>query len=489
MKRRDFLRAAGIGAASLVAAPVLGARSRTAIDGNRLRIPRDWAGEALVAAVTQNEVWPGTSTELWTLGGSWPGPTIRIRRGATLDVEIINRLAEATTVHWHGLRVASQFDGHPVDAIAPGASFRATFPIANRAGTYWYHPHPHERTAPQSYRGMAGLFIVEDDEEQELDLPRGAYDLPLVIQDRFLEGRRSFDYAPTSAQRLNGMLGDTAFVNGTPEAYHEVDAGRYRLRILNGSNARILRLGFTDGRRFEVIATDGGLLDRPYEVAETLLAPAERVEIIVDFSDVAEGEQVLLASLQFGTASTPEQQGWPLDILRLVGSGRAGHSGATPPTLASVDRLDRDAVVSEQNFVLQTSPIPIGGHHHKINGVVFEMDRIDARIPLGELQLWELRNDHTMPHPMHLHGTQFQVLDRDGAALVDPRDMGWKDTVQLQGKEVVRLLVRFDEYQGTFLLHCHNLEHEDDGMMINVAVEGPGAVGEEEEQPTELDLR
>ena len=488
MKRRDFLRAAGIGAATVIASPLLRARSTATIEGNRLRIPREWTGGGLEAAVTQTEVWPGETTELFTLGGIWPGPTIRVRRGGTLDVAFTNRLAEPTTIHWHGLIVPPAMDGHPKDAVAPEGSFRYTFDVANRAGTYWYHPHPHERTAAQTYRGMAGLLIVEDDEEQALDLPRGVLDIPLVIQDRYLNGARTLDYAPTSSQRLNGMLGDTVFVNGTPDAYHEVDAGLHRLRVLNGGNARILRLAFSDGRRFSIIGTDGGLLDRPYEVSETYLAPAERVELLVDFSDLGAAEESALVSLPFGTATVPEQQGYGLTVLRFVGTGASGHTRPAPATLASLPPLGAVGEVAH-TFMLDTSPIPREGHHHRINGKVFEMDSFESwRLTVGRPEVWEIVNNHTMPHPMHVHGTQFRIIDRDGAPASDPRDRGWKDTVQLDGLTSVRVLVSFD-HTGLYLIHCHNLEHEDDGMMLNFLVEAPTGVDADANLPTEMDLR
>jgi blue copper oxidase len=467
---------------------LLRAHARAPIEGNRLRISREWEGGELAAAVTQAEVWPGETTELWTLGGSWPAPTIRVRRGQVLDVPFVNHLSEPTTIHWHGLIVPPEMDGHPSDAVVPGGTFRYVFEVENLAGTYWYHPHPHERTAAQVYKGMAGLIIVEDDEEQAFDLPRGVYDLPLVIQDRYLDGARAFEYAPTSTQMLNGLLGDTAFVNGTPDAYHEVDAGLYRLRVVNGANARIMKLGFADGRRFSIIGTDGGLIDRPREVTETLLAPAERVELLVDFADLGAGEECALMSLAYGTATTAQQQGFALRLLRFVGTGTAGHTRPAPTRLRTLPAVD-PLLATEYAFEFDTSPIPRQGHNHWINGKVFEMDTFERpTIALNGKQRWDLRNMHTMPHPIHIHGTQFRIAERNGAPVVDPRDMGWKDTIQLDGLESARVDVQFS-YWGIYLIHCHNLEHEDDGMMLNFFVQALTGVDEASELPTELDLR
>ncbi|MBC8145584.1 MAG: multicopper oxidase family protein [bacterium] len=488
MKRRAFIRNGGLAIATAIASPLLSSRSHARSVGNPLRIPATLAGSSLEAKTVAAEVWPGSTTDLMTLGGTWPGPTIRVRRGDQFEVDVVNRLDESTTVHWHGLVVPPDMDGHPMDVIAPNASRRYSFEVLNRAGTYWYHPHPHERTAAQTYQGMAGIFIVEDDDEQNLDLPRGAYDVPLLIQDRIVRGGRTLVYDPDSIARLNGTLGDTVFVNGTPDAYLNVDRGLYRLRLINASNARILRLAFNDGRSFNVIGCDGGLLDRSHVVNETYLAPAERIEIVVDFAALAIGQSVELRSLAFGSATTYAQQGFELAVMSFVGTGGAGHSSISQ-TLIPHEPFRIDDARKTQSITLDTSPIPLGGHHHKINGVVFDMHRIDARIPLDELQLWEITNQHTMSHPIHIHGTQFQVVDRTTVAQLAPVDMGWKDTVLVAGKETVRVLIRFSPFVGTYLLHCHNLEHEDDGMMINFSVDQRTAVDDAQAIPTKLDLR
>ena len=490
MKRREFLLRAGTGVAATLVAPRVAARTlgTTHGAGTPLRLPTSWDGSPIVARAVDQQIWPGQSTRLMTFGGSWPGPLIRMRRGQRFEARIVNELDQETTMHWHGLIVPHDMDGHPTDAIAPGTSRDIAFDVLNRAGTFWYHPHPHGHTASQTYRGLGGIIVIEDDDEQALTLPRGAYDLPLLIQDRDLRGGRSLEYAPTSAQRLNGLLGDTVFVNGTPDATHTVDAGKYRLRLINGSNARILKLAFSDARAFSVIASDGGLLEAPRAATDVMLGPAERAEIVVDFADLAAGQSLAMRSIHFGTATSPDQQGFALDVITFVGSGAAGYRDPLPAALVEVPRDEVAAAERMQTFILDTSPIPIGGHHHKINGLVFDMHRVDARIERDALELWEIRNDHSMPHPIHIHGTQFQIVDRDQSTDLPPHEAGWKDTVLIAGETVVRVLVRF-VYPGIYLLHCHNLEHEDDGMMINFAVDNESAAPLDGALPTTLDLR
>jgi FtsP/CotA-like multicopper oxidase with cupredoxin domain len=248
-----------------------------------LKIPRDFTGGLLRAERTNVELRPGVTREVWTLGGSFPAPTIRLRKGETFFTAFQNDLDEPTNVHWHGLTTPADMDGHPRDEVAPETARTYTFPILDRAGTYWYHPHPHGTTAKQVYLGMAGFFIVEDDEEQALELPRGELDVPLLIQDKRF-ATETLTYEPMGSDIADGYLGETIFVNGVPNAHLEVSTSLYRFRVLNGSNARTLKLKMSDARTMHVIATDGGLLDAPIEADELWLSPAERVELLVDFS-------------------------------------------------------------------------------------------------------------------------------------------------------------------------------------------------------------
>jgi FtsP/CotA-like multicopper oxidase with cupredoxin domain len=429
------------------------------------------SGGALEARLARQEAWPGWPIDVWTLGGVYPSPTIRVRTGEILSARLDNRLPEPTNVHWHGLLVPSEMDGLPMDLANPGQALDYVFRVDQRAGTYWYHPHPDMRTAFQVYSGMAGFLIVEDDEERALGLPSGEFDVPILLQDRRLLADRSFRYSPSPPDLMNGYLGDVGLANGVPQGSLRVAAGLYRLRLLNGSNARIFRLGFGDGRSFDVIATDGGLLDRPYRALQLDLGPGERVEILVDFSRDLPGRAVALDSLPFrlfapmGGMGGPSSQGTSMPLLRFEVERAGGAPARVPDRLSRLEPFPVSAVERTRSFVLAMGPGMMGGPP-TINGRVFDAHRVDERVPAGALEIWEVSNRSTMPHPFHAHGVQFQVVDRRGAGIpIGPQDLGLKDTVLLWPNEQVRLAVRVGAHRGIFVLHCHNLEHEDAGMM------------------------
>ncbi len=450
----------------------------------------------------QSAVREGSAESIQTLSDSYLGPIFRVKKGQRVQVRLKNELPDPTIIHWHGLLIPEEMDGHPRYAIAPGESFEYDFRVINRAGMYWFHPHPHQLTAPQVYYGLAGLFIVSDDEEAALGLPSGEYDLPLVIQDRTFDSQNEMVYlANGMLDSMIGFLGDTILVNGAPNAALDVKASAYRLRLLNGSNSRIYKLAWQDGTPLTVIATDGGLLEAPGTRDYITLAPSERVELWVDFSERT-GSEMRLVSLPFsgfdngggmmgGGSSLPN--GAPFDILSL----KVGEKGADvlplPAQLSIIARHRAEDAVNRNNP--RSFTLAMQGMTHTINGRVFEMDSVacDEIVQLGDLEIWEFANlegggggmgmgmmNMQMPHPMHIHGVQFQVLGRElalgnesmyqelSAGFVDD---GWKDTVLVMPGEKVQVLVRFENYAGTFLYHCHNLEHEDAGMMRNYKIE------------------
>jgi len=444
-------------------------------------------------------IWPGAATSVWryrakvrkgdpasvaALPDSYLGPVIRVRRGTRVRVRFFNDLPQATVVHWHGLLVPEAMDGHPRHAVAPGGQYVYEFEVINRAGTYWFHPHPHGDTGYQVYGGLAGLFIVSDDEERALNLPDGPQDMPLVIQDRtfgrdhqlrYLDGGMGAMHA-----RMSGFLGNRILVNGHPDHAWTAERRPYRLRLLNGSNARVYKLAWSDGRPLTVIGSDGGLLAAPVQRPYVTLAPAERVELWVDFSGHAEGDRVRLQSLPLA--------GYAEDAFAIfevrVGKGRA-HRGELPARLTRVDPLRLDDAVNLRNP--RRVQITAGGMRWGLNGRAFEMDEVapDEVVRLGSTEVWQFINEAGMgmmggmPHPMHVHGVQFRVVDRQvhPAALAGWHNLsagfvddGWKDTVLVTPGERVRVLIRFQDHAGMFLYHCHNLEHEDMGMMRNFLI-------------------
>jgi FtsP/CotA-like multicopper oxidase with cupredoxin domain len=457
------------------------------------RIPNVPGGRlTLTARPTVADVGLGM-VDAFTLNASLPSPTIRLREGESARIDLVNELPEPTILHWHGLAVPEAADGHPRLAIPPGATYRYEFEVAQRPGTYWYHPHTHMLTAAQTYRGMGGFLVVEGDEESSLDLPSGQHEIPLLLQDKRLGSTPSLQYPGMGMgpDMMLGYLGNTAFANGVANPTLEVERTRYRLRILNGSTARILELALSNGEPLVLIGTDGGLLEAPTPLGRITLAPAERIDVLVDFSTSAPGERILLRSLAFeipgmmmgmggmgmgrgmrgrmgrgGGDAVALPQGAAMDLLELVVTDTGTAAVAPLPSrLATLPTLDVSRGARRRSFRFESMMM-----RHTINGRSFALDRIDERVPLGETEVWTFSNASELPHPVHAHGGQFQVLSRTGGrARRMPWETGLKDTVLVLPGESVDVAVRF-VFLGRFLLHCHNLEHEDGGMMTNFEV-------------------
>ena len=433
------------------------------------------------------EFFPGRVSATLGYNGSYLGPTLRVHRGDDVQVAVTNGLREETTVHWHGLLVPGDRDGGPHQAIAPGATWRTSLPVRQAGATLFYHSHAHGRTAEQVYAGLAGVLLVHDDREDLLGLPAqyGVDDLPLVIQDRqFVDGRL---VVPGGMMTLmHGRLGDTLLVNGTPNAEVRVPARRVRLRLVNGSNARIYALSFDDRRPFHWIASEGGLLAAPVVLRSLALAPGERAEILVDFSD-GRPASLLPGGVDNGMMMGPRGRmggmgamgpGAASDqvLLSFVPTGPASASAPLPARLAARRSPDARRVARRRRFTLDMSMAGMRGGMGQgprgtaddhgtftINGRPFDMHRVDERVRLGDTEVWEV-SGQMMAHPFHIHGVQFEVISRGGRA-PSVRDQGWRDTVLVQ--EPVELLVRFDQPSAgaPFMYHCHILEHEDNGMM------------------------
>lgn len=488
--RRDFF----LGTAAVVGLGVSAYATRlfltpSSAERQPLRIPplldarKQGQSISLKVQSGQTEFFPGRESPTLGYNGSYLGPTIRLYRGDDVQVAVANALTEDTTAHWHGLIVPGELDGGPHQRIRPGETWRPVLPVRQPAATLFYHSHAHGRTAEQVYRGLAGVLIVADDAERGLGLPSdyGVDDLPLVIQDRqFEDGRLIF--ATGMMTTMQGRRGDTLLVNGTPNAVARVPARLVRLRLVNGSNARIYGLSFDDDRPFHWIASEGGLLEAPLEVRSLSLAPAERAEILVDFSDMrpttlvtgpdANASMMMggVGRLRDGIAGAFSSAKQP--VLAFETSGAAQIPAALPSRLAERAHLDAAQAAKRRRFVLNMgmgSMMGGGGMGTTINGRAFDLNRIDEHVRLGDTEIWEVSGE-TMAHPFHVHGVHFEVLSRAGRA-PDVRDQGLRDTVLV--KEPVELLVRFTQpaVKAPFMYHCHILEHEDNGMMGQYATD------------------
>jgi FtsP/CotA-like multicopper oxidase with cupredoxin domain len=446
---------------------------------------------AMRARLDEVQIFEGNKTKVWrydaeVLHGdrgavrhmpeSYLGPLLHFRKGSFVRIRFTNELPEPTIIHWHGMHVPEAADGHPSLAIGPGETYVYNFRVLNRAGTYWYHPHPHGRTGPQVYAGLAGLLIVSDDEESGVELPWDTYDVPLVIQDRTFSDDNQMSYASMMETKVFGHIGNTILVNGQPDYVLPVATRPYRLRLLNGSNARIYKLGWSDGRPVQIIGTDGGLLERPVNRATVTLAPGERIELWVDFSAVKLGTALKLQSLDF------QGSGAFVILEALVEREEQAQGRALPGKLSELGGyLEADAVNRRRP---RSFTLGMADKTWQLNGRSFDMAEVAANevVRLGDLEVWEFRNDSlrmAMAHPMHIHNVQFQIIGRDmlpdfvaqNRGLTEGYvDEGWHDTVLVLPGERVRVLVKFETYEGLYLYHCHNLEHEDMGMMRNYRV-------------------
>jgi blue copper oxidase len=473
MTRRQWLAITAASAAGLL----LPSRKALAADrpGNPLRIPPAWDGSPLVAAPTSLQIWPGQTTAALAINDSLPGPTIRLRPRDLFQAEIVNRLSgENLVLHWHGLKPPTAFDGHPNQAVPPGQSYRVEIPITQSPAFCWYHAHTHGSTASQVYRGLAGALVIDDPErDAALGLPTGHRDVPLLIRDWKSNPSYALTYAPSMFEHMWGYLGNQILVNGTPEAWLSVDQGTWRFRLLNACNARVLRIGFDDGRLFSIFASDGGLTGSVEAVTSFDLSPGQRAEILVSFTSVPVGQSVALRSLSFpitapaGGPAGP-RQGDALLIMNLH-VDQPGNPAPLPVEMPSPVLPDPSTARRTRQFALGAS-----NGQHTINGQIYQLDRTDFEVPPGEVEIWEFANQTANFHPMHIHGAFFTVLTRNNLPATLPPDRGWRDTVLVYPSETVRVAIRFGPRPGTFLMHCHNLEHEHE-MMQNFEVLAPTA--------------
>jgi FtsP/CotA-like multicopper oxidase with cupredoxin domain len=431
------------------------------------------------AAVGTTDVGNGVQDTAWLLNDSLPSPLIRVRKGEIFKVQLQNELPDQLILHWHGLTPPELMDGHPRLAISKGLAYDYEFTVENRASTYWYHSHSHYKVGKHAYFGIAGMLIVDDDETDDLKLPSGKYEIPLVLQDRRVD--YSGTIIPyTVPDTMEGLIGNESFGNGINRPELKVDTAIYRFRILNGSNARIFRLARNDNKQLLIIGNDTGLLEKTMPVEYVDIAPGERIDMLIDLRDASVGDEVLLGSRGFfvsqGLAKFDDlnRQGHPMDLMRLHVTTKVRDRTKLPETLLPSGGPNPADSVNERFFKLTSNRDGSTRTmmQHQINGKTFQQGRIDETVPFGQTEIWTIKNENNFSHPMHLHGTHFRILSRTGGrGKVMPWEGGLKDTVLLHPEEEVKIAVKFEAHPGLFLLHCHNLEHEDIGMMLNIMVE------------------
>lgn len=491
MKRRKFIKVAGLGSGSLlfsnaiisslascsnadnatnsdteIGVPV------TVVPGNFTRllpIPAVIGTTATLTAQATTATINGTAVSVYGYqANGLLGPTIKANNGSSIAMTLQNNLSQPTNIHWHGIKTPANMDGYPTVVANSNGNFNYQFTLNQRAGLYWYHPHTDGLTAQQVFKGLAGLFIVNDSEEQALNLPSGAYEIPLVIQDKRIGGN-SIGYNPNMSEVMSGYMGESVLVNGEVSPYTNVESRYYRLRILNGSNARVYNLGLSNNANFIIIGNDAGLIATPTTVQSVMMGPGERLDVLINFGGMAVGSSVYLENKLFsGAGAAQGVQDFP--IMKFVVSQQVSDSFVVPLTLSSITAINPNTAVKTRTFDISNSGMNMsaGAMQHTINNKTFDSTRIDETVAANTNEIWVFDNTQgSEPHPMHIHAVQYQVLQRIGGRnQLIPSESGWKDTVLVMPGEMVKVLVPFENYTGKFVFHCHNLEHEDSGMML-----------------------
>ncbi|WP_341320136.1 multicopper oxidase domain-containing protein [Solibacillus sp. FSL H8-0523] len=395
----------------------------------------------------------GVETATYGYNGNFLGPVLRLEQGQEVTIKLTNDLPEPTTFHWHGLEVAGDArDGGPHAVIEPGVTETIQFTVNQQAATLWYHPHPMGYTAKQVYKGLAGLLYIEDATSKSLHLPNdyAINDFPIILQDRtLLDGELVYEEVANTMS----TLGDTVMINGVVNPALTAPKEKVRLRILNGSNALTYYLKFENDMPFQLLATDGGFLQEASELTKLTLGAGERVEILVDLTQV---EGNTLALLNNDTVLMP---------INITGDAKEIQYDKELTTFDVPDEIAQQE---------PTKSITMEGmtENFLLNGQSFDPDRIDLRQKQGVTEIWEIENiitdEGAMAHPFHIHGTQFLVISVNGKT-PDASMQGYKDTITVQPMDKVRIAVRFPE-KGIYMFHCHILEHEDVGMMGQIEI-------------------
>jgi len=404
------------------------------------------------------EFFAGYKTKTYGINASVLGETIRIHNGDKVEIRYHNRLHEPTTMHGHGMHIPTMMDGGPINKIQPNTTWSAKYTVKQEASTNWYHPHLMGKTAEHVYMGLAGLIIVDDNVSDNLIIPKqyGYDDIPIILQDKRFDSNKQIVYAPSPREVRMGYKSNTMLVNGAITPYFKAPSKRVRLRLLNGSNGRLYKIAFKNGKSFKQIATDGGFLEHPVLSNSILLSPGERAEIVVNFSNDY-GKSFILTDLNSG-----------LELMKIDVSKVGTIQGEVPDNLTTLEKLNPNTAVKVRKFILGMTRVN-GKMHMSINGKVMNMNRLDELVPVNQIEIWEITNRMNMEHNFHIHATHFYPLTRDGSATkILPNERGYKDTIRVGPRQTVRFIVKMTDYidkHHGYMYHCHYLEHEDDGMM------------------------
>ncbi|GAA2347061.1 multicopper oxidase domain-containing protein [Streptomyces kunmingensis] len=436
------------------AMPVPGTLRPTAVSGTT-----DYY--AMTMKEVDAEILPGRKTLVRTFDGSFPGPVIKAVSGRRVVVRQTNRLTVPASVHLHGAHVPQSSDGSPMDLVATGGGTKTyTYPNSQPHANLWFHDHTHHQESETVYRGLTGLYLLTDATEQRLNLPSGSYDVPISLRDARFDADGQLAYSMGDVKRT------VLLANGKAWPYFEVAARKYRFRLFNTSNMRFFVLKLSDSSPFQLIGSDGGLLEKPLEVDSVALSPGERADIVVDFSRYAAGTTLVLDNTRPLRPDDPvEQLG---KVLQFRVGGPAADTSTVPATLRTLPALPAATVDRSIELSMDETGATQDAY---INGRPYDMDRVDTEVEYGATEIWTVHNASTrMPHNFHIHLVQFRVLERGGRPVTSGLESGLKDTVPLQPGETVKIQATFTGYEGTYVYHCHMFDHAAMGMMANFRV-------------------
>ncbi|GAA4696527.1 multicopper oxidase family protein [Phytohabitans rumicis] len=450
-----------------------------------LRIPPVLQGAEVTLQMREADVQimpTGPPTRMWTYNGIYPGPTIRRPSGQTSRISFRNDLPvtfDRATIHHHGSHSRPSEDGQPNDFLIPRGSVRTyTYEHLERgepewAVTQWYHDHRMDVTGRNVWNGLAGMFILDDAFDSALPLPKGEFDVPLVIADKTFDANNQIPYTFS----IVGTLGDTWLVNGRPQPYFDVGDRKYRVRILNAANRRPLVLALSNGAPMTQIGTDAGLLPAPIQRTSIILQPAERVEVVLDFAGLL-GQNVVL--MDTNTPATPGNP--PKELMQFRVNRDLTETSSVPATLRPAPTFPTPT--KDRQFVLRAVTNAAGTPTQwTINNQAFDPNRIDADPVLNSTERWTFMNVSPQPHSIHLHDVDWQLVSRfqvvldasgnptQGAAIpVQPYESALKETFFIPANTGFSVLTTFTDHLGPYMLHCHMLEHEDMAMMARFVV-------------------
>jgi spore coat protein A len=516
LRRRELLKLGVFGSAALLLPAERVARTQLAINDRiaASRLPEPFTVPFAVPPVARPvartadtdlysltqvqapaRILPGLTTQVWGYDGITPGPTIEVPRGRKALVRQVFGLPAVhptlryqvwTSTHLHGSASLPQYDGYASDFTNPGEYKDYHYPNAQDARTLWYHDHGVHITAENAYMGLAAMYILHDALELSLPIPHGAFDVPLVLRDAMFtsSGELIFDDRSESS-----LYGDVILVNGRPWPAMPVQRRKYRFRILNASVSRSYELALDTGEPFTVIGTDGGLMPAPQEAPTIRQGIAERYEVVIDFERYQTGQRVVLQNLGPPNNVDFDTTGVVM-AFDVVGDAVDTRANEVPSELNPANEtmnLSAEEVVTTRQMEFKRE-----GGHWTINGQTWEdvinsgFTRTIANPRLGDVEIWELVNKSGgWFHPVHIHLVDFQILDRNGAP-PEPYELGPKDTVYVGENETVRLLMRFGPHAGRYMMHCHNLVHEDHDMMVQFEVGTGGPHPIEADRPRRL---